>query len=198
MLSVDPADVAHKDIVDNMDDVRAYFSSNNSDLKFNRTLPPDIAVPGKYRFFVAGQGINFVDDRGHGFKLTLPLAGQCNPWSFMNQLAVEEYRIVKTLNDAGVPNVTKVTKAGALAPNGSLGMEYEGLALADALNLSEALKEKTGVERMQAILPALVQAADTIMQANEIGIVNRDIKPQNILINFVVDPRDRKARRRLK
>lgn len=87
---------------------------------------------------------------------------------------LREARVVATLRHE---NVVQVYDAGAENDKYYIAMEYiEGSSLGDYLEKKNKLSEKDGLE-------LLLQAAKGLAAAHEMGLVHRDIKPDNLLLS---------------
>jgi tRNA A-37 threonylcarbamoyl transferase component Bud32 len=90
-----------------------------------------------------------------------------------NLRAVEEARLVATLDHPGIVRVHHVERVGGVW---AIAMEYvDGESL-------EARVEREGPMTAAAALRVVAAVADALEHAHRIGVVHRDVKPQNILV----------------
>jgi hypothetical protein len=75
------------------------------------------------------------------------------------------------------PGIASVYERG-VREDGSL---FYAMRLVRGRTLAQALEEAHGLEERLALLPVLVQAAQTLAYAHERGVIHRDIKPANII-----------------
>jgi hypothetical protein len=88
--------------------------------------------------------------------------------------AVEEARLIATLDH---PNVVRVFHVQLHQGTWSMAMEY-----VDGTNLDTHVK-RMGALSPSAALKFAIAATDALEHAHQIGVVHRDIKPQNLLIS---------------
>jgi tRNA A-37 threonylcarbamoyl transferase component Bud32 len=90
-----------------------------------------------------------------------------------NLRAVEEARLVATLDHPGIVRVHHVERVGGVW---AIAMEYvDGESL-------DARVEREGPMTAAAALRVVAAVADALEHAHRIGVVHRDVKPQNLLV----------------
>jgi serine/threonine-protein kinase len=139
-------------------------------------------IAGKYRLErVLGEGGMGVVYAGHHLKLDLPVAVKfLHPQYSRSQDVVERFlREARATSRLVHPNVVQVRDVDIAEDDGSVYMVLEllsGLSLADHIEREQVLSVD---ETLSIILPV----ADALIAAHGLGIVHRDIKPDNVFLS---------------
>lgn len=172
-----------------MEFAREWFTIK--DKQFSSILPADVTVPGKYRVFAGGLGIVLLDDNGLSYKFALPASGGPCPLASTNGRAAMEYEFIENDAVGGVPYAAKII-GRIVAPNGSLGVICQGEGRLDSLRLSEhigQLKQESKPAHISFLLDVFIKAMENLSQRHRLGVIHRDIKPDNIFVKAGPDGR---------
>lgn len=88
-------------------------------------------------------------------------------------------REARAMSQLRHPNTVKVYQYGELEGDGSLFIVMEYL---EGRNLNRAVK-RGGPLTLDRAIPILIQVCGALQEAHEIGIVHRDMKPENIFLS---------------
>ncbi len=143
-------------------------------------------IAGKYRLDrVLGEGGMGVVYAGHHIKLDLPVAVKfLHPQYSRSPDVVERFlREARATSRLVHPNVVQVRDVDIAEDDGSVYMVLEllsGRSLADHIEREQVLSVD---ETLSIILPA----TDALVAAHGLGIVHRDIKPDNVFLSTGLD-----------
>ncbi|HYO98220.1 MAG TPA: serine/threonine-protein kinase [Polyangiaceae bacterium] len=87
-------------------------------------------------------------------------------------------REARAMSQLSHPNTVKVFMYGELEDDGSL---YIVMELLEGLNLNQRVR-KEGPMPAERAIPILIQVCGALQEAHDLGIVHRDMKPENIFL----------------
>ena len=88
-------------------------------------------------------------------------------------------REARAMSQLSHPNTVKVFMYGELEDDGSL---YIVMELLEGLNLNQRVR-KEGPLPVERAIPILIQVCGALQEAHDLGIVHRDMKPENIFLS---------------